>query len=251
MNARLPQSRNCAAALSWGGQWGCGGIETGSRQRPENAPAKGVASTKRISGRHLITLDEIVAAVDKRLADWPPQMIDAWTEALRVVADDFRDDRPEVETILADIQADNPGRHPWPTACALLARDACRRGDVVLAMSAGVEVLAAEVQARRASNPRGGDALDDLLLGYVRGGFFPKETWDDLVRRVKEWEVDENELVEGVIAEHDQEKNELVYVPKSGTECKNIGFPAFRRRMQRLKCWLLSAADVTAPCRSS
>jgi hypothetical protein len=102
-----------------------------------------------------------------RLEGIPIQELEAIADALRPFADDFREDRPEVAALLADLYRPGDRRSGWSFACAVLAWDALRRCDILTFGAAMTEVLAALRQARRGQHHnragRPQDALDSLI----------------------------------------------------------------------------------------
>lgn len=150
------------------GRQGIDGPEEFERAKsPKIRPAQKDRATKRLSGRSLLTQSDIEAAVDWRLAGISATEIDAIARALDPFAADFREDRPEVAAVLADLRRPGDRRDPWSLACAVLAADAMLRGDAEIFFSAGFEVVGALRQSRRGQHHnrvgRPLDALDTLI----------------------------------------------------------------------------------------
>lgn len=164
----IPEESAKQKRRSGGGLWSALIEEPESHQRPKSSPTKQKRSTKRLSGRSLLTQGDIEAAVDWRLAGITADEVDAIAHALDPFAADFREDRPEVATVLSDLRRPGDRRDPWSLACAVLAADALLRGDAAIFFSAGFEVVGALRQSRRGQHHnRAGccslDALDTLI----------------------------------------------------------------------------------------
>jgi hypothetical protein len=102
------------------------------------------------SGRCRLTTADVAAAIAWRLDGISAVEIATLTEALRPLAADFRESRPEVAQVLADLRRPGDRRGAWSLANAILARDAQRRGDVTEFILAGIAVI--ESMRRSLSN---------------------------------------------------------------------------------------------------
>lgn len=111
-------------------------------------------STAGVSGRSLLTADDLRAAIAWRIEGIPRAEIEAIAAALRPLADDFREDRPAIAALLADLRRPGDRRDAWGLACAVLADDAARRGDLSGFWSAGFVVAEAARQGRRMPKDR-------------------------------------------------------------------------------------------------
>jgi hypothetical protein len=114
---------------------------------PKTPPANRNRSTAGISGRSLLTADDLRAAIAWRIDGIPAIEIEAIATALRPLAADFRETRPEVAAVLADLRRPGDRRGAWSLACAVLARDAEMRCDLYQ-FAAAVAVLASSLDQR-------------------------------------------------------------------------------------------------------
>ena len=112
-------------------------------------PSKGQKGSKP-AGRCRLTTADVAAAIAWRLDGIDAVEIDTLTEALRPLAADFRESRPEVVQVLADLRRPGDRRGAWSLANAILARDAERCGDVAEFILAGIAVI--ESMRRSLSN---------------------------------------------------------------------------------------------------
>ncbi|MCX7172210.1 MAG: hypothetical protein NTY41_18545, partial [Proteobacteria bacterium] len=97
---------------------------------------------------------DITAAIAWRLENIPADDVEALALVLRPLAADFREDEPRVATILQDLHYPNDRRGSWSLACAVLADDAGRRGDLSLFLLAGIEAVRAMQQGRNGKKDR-------------------------------------------------------------------------------------------------
>lgn len=128
--------------------------EFGHAKSPKKPPTRKDRATKRGSGRSLLTQGDIQAAVRWGLAGTSAGLIDDIARALEPLAGDLCEDRHEVAAVLRDL-CSTEGRSAWLIACAALARDAERRGDVHAFASAVVELVDAMRQSERRSGKLG------------------------------------------------------------------------------------------------
>ena len=114
---------------------------------PKKPPANRIRSTAGVSGRSLLSVDDLRAAIAWRIEGIPATEIEAIAVALRPLAADFREARPEVAAVLADLRRPGDRRGAWSLACAILAQDAEMRGDMYQ-FAAAVAVLASSLDQR-------------------------------------------------------------------------------------------------------
>ncbi len=95
----------------------------------------------------MLTADDLRAAIAWRIEGMPAAEIEAIAAVLRPLADDFREARPEVAAVLADLRRPGDRRGAWSLACAILARDAEMRGDIYQ-FAAAVAVIAGSLDQR-------------------------------------------------------------------------------------------------------
>lgn len=130
------------------------GAGIGGTPKPASGPKKAPANQIGVSGRSLLTADDLRAAIAWRIEGIPADEIEAIAAALRPLADDFREARSEVAAVLADLRRPGDRRDAWGLACAVLADDAARRGDLSGFWSAGLVVVEAARQGRRMPQTR-------------------------------------------------------------------------------------------------
>lgn len=137
------------------GRQGIDGPEEFERAKsPKKPSAQKGRATKRLSGRSLLTQGDIEAAVRWGLAGTSAGLIDDISRALEPFAGDLCEGRLEVAAVLRDL-CSTEGRSAWLIACAALALDAERRGDVHAFASAVVELVDAMRQSERRSGKLG------------------------------------------------------------------------------------------------
>lgn len=133
-------------------------MDGAAKRKPPSGPKKGLAeqngATVRDGGRCLLTNADVHAAIAWRLSGIPEAEIDTIAEALRPYAGGFRESRPEVAQVLADLRRPGDRRGAWSLASAVLARDAQRRGDVAGFLLAGFAVIEAMRQGRGSGRSR-------------------------------------------------------------------------------------------------
>lgn len=190
----------------------------------ENRRASG--QDNRLTGRRLTTEADIRDAIDWRLAGVGKREIGALASLLRPLADDFREDRPEVAAVLRDLRP-RGRRGAWSLACAILARDAWQRNNLFLAWSAGFEVVMARRNAGRGGMPRNFDQLSGLIVEHL--AHQPEITGPALFAHFGELAGPGRE----VLVDFDGEL--LAFVPKPGWACKEISEHVFCARVSRLK----------------
>lgn len=123
-------------------------------------------STKRPAVRCLNRPDDIEAAIDWRLAGLSIAELEAIADALRPFADDFREDRPEVAALLADLHQPGDRRSEWSLACAVLAWDSLRRWDILTFGITIAEVASAMRQSKRGQ--KRGSPLTPIIEEFRR-----------------------------------------------------------------------------------
>jgi hypothetical protein len=202
----------------------------GTDGKPPKGSRKPAAPTP---GKYLLTASDVIAAIAWRLDGIPDAEVATLATMLRPLASDFREARPKVARLLADMRRPGDRRGAWSLACAILARDAGQRDDVELSLLAGFEVVKAIQQGRRGShaNRRAGtapDALDALIAEHMgnRHGIGADALF-------KHFAAIGGALHE-VLADFDEDKDELVCLLTPGDEqLTNIGRVEFERRMRR------------------
>ena len=131
----------------------CAGV--GDNEKPASGPKRPPEnrnrSTAGVPGRALLAADDLRAAIAWRIEGIPATEIEAIAAALRPLAADFRETRPEVAAVLADLRRPGDRRGAWSLACAVLARDAEMRGDMYQ-FAAAVAVLASSIDQRDRSS---------------------------------------------------------------------------------------------------
>lgn len=124
---------------------------SGATPKPASGPKKPLKnenrSTAGVSGRSLLTAADLRAAIAWRLDGVPLSEIHVIADALRPFAGDFRESRPEVATVLADLRRPGDRRDAWGFACAVMALDAEQRGDMYQ-FAAAVAVILESLQQR-------------------------------------------------------------------------------------------------------
>lgn len=219
-----------AAAVPRSGARTCNG--GGNDGKPSKGPKRPVSAAP---GKYLLTESDVVAAVAWRLDGIPDAEVVTLAATLRPLADDFREARPKVARLLADMRRPGDRRGAWSLACAILARDARRRGEVELSLLAGFEVVKALQQGRRGShaNRRAGtapDALDELVAEHL--GRNPDVDTDVLFNHFAAIGCALHE----VLVEFDQDLDELVCQLTPGAEqLTNIDRAEFSRRVHRAR----------------
>lgn len=229
MGARLQTATQAGRSLPR--QYLAVGDDEKPHQGPKNPTAKRNPSTARVSGRALLTIDDIESAIAWRLAGIPDEEVGAIGAALWPLAKNFREDRPRVARVLADLRRPGDRRGGWSLACACLAREAERRGDLHRFAAAVAEVVTSLRQARRGKHfnrkqSPDADALDDLIADYRREcpGMSPSALFDCLAR----------ELPSGAVVEFDHDKDELVcQLDPEDEHLANIDRADFARRVRR------------------
>lgn len=136
-----------AAAVPRSGARACNGGGT------DRKPPKGPKGSKP-AGRCRLTTADVAAAIAWRLDGISAVEIVTLTEALRPLAADFRESRPEVAQVLADLRRPGDRRDAWSLANAILARDARKLGDVEGFLLSGFAVIEAMRQGRRSDRSR-------------------------------------------------------------------------------------------------
>jgi len=184
--------------------------------------------------RHLLSLGEIEAAISWRLDGIPKAELAVIADLIRPMAGDFREDRPEVSTMLHDLHRPNDRRSGWSLACAILAADAGCRSDWALFWSAGFEVVSAYRHARRGSHSNRRrvqpDALDALIAAHLvdHPEAAASAVFDRFSNLADTWH--------SVLIEYDREQDELVCQLDAGSEqLSNVGRTSFAARLERAR----------------
>ena len=182
--------------------------------------AKGVASP-----------DDILEAARHRLRGWTDAQVDAGIEAIASQAGMHTDN------VTPAISWD--GRDPFSATCALLVLLANARGDAALLYRAGYGVIESYRQAQRATWKRRSDALTKLIAGYIAEmpGIGPKRLWEDFKGQARDG-------FSETLVDFSEEDGILSFVPWPGAEIEDIGFQAFRKKVQRVR------ATFAGSCRS-
>jgi hypothetical protein len=215
-------------------QWGNEGKKARRASEAKNKAQKENRSTARHSGRRLNQPADIEDALEWRLAGLSIAELEALTDALRPFADDFREDRPEVAALLADLHLPGDRRSEWSLACAVLAWDGLRRNDALAFGIAIAEVMAAMKQGMRGSHTNRkthvADALDDLIDEHL--GNQPGMTANSLFDYFSTMAGALHE----VLVEFDADNDELVCLLDPAKEAlTNIARDDFERRCRRMR----------------
>ena len=205
---------------------------SGGAGKPAKAAKK--APTPAAGTGTLLTADDIAAAVAWRTDGIGTDEIAALAATLRPYASDFRASRPDVAAILGDLRRPGDRRGPWSLACALLALDARRRGDVDSFWAAGLEVVKSMQQGRRGSHgnriTQPVDALDALITAEIREtpGLTASAMFDRCAARAG--------VFQEVLIEYVKARDELVCQLAPGAESfTDIGRAEFERRVRRAR----------------
>lgn len=186
-------------------------------------------------GKYLLTESDVIAAVAWRLDGIPDAEVATLAATLRPLASDFREARPKVARLLADMRRPGDRRGAWSLACAILARDARRRSEVELSLLAGFEVVKALQQGRRGNhaNRRAGtapDALDELVAEHL--GSNPGVDTDVLFNHFASIGC----ALHQVLVEFDQDQDELVcQLTADAEQLTNVDRTEFARRVHRAR----------------
>ncbi|MCX7161494.1 MAG: hypothetical protein NT083_00340 [Rhodocyclales bacterium] len=199
----------------------------------DGKPPKG--SKKPISPKCLLSESDITAAVAWRLDGISPGEIAVLAARLRPLAGDFREARPKVARLLADMHRPGDRRGAWSLGCAVLAHDARDRGDVVLSLLAGFEVVKALQQGRRGSHANrqaapAFDALDALIAEHL--GNHPRIDAEALFDHFATIGCAMHE----VLVEFDQDQDALVcQLDPCDDKLRNVDRIEFGRRVHRAR----------------
>lgn len=134
---------------------------------------------------------------------------------------------------------------PGPAFHALLAMGAEAAGDWCGFFPSAFLVLEAQRQCQRASTRRGGDALDRILRKAMADHpeFTPAMLWAELARRASS-----PQIADEALSSYDNLADELTFEPSAGAALVDIDYPAFRRRVARIKKSLRHEPASVAPC---
>ena len=192
--------------------------------------------------RRLLSEGDILAACDWRLASAAPAAVAEATIRLSEVLDVDPDlASPAVDEIAAllTLEGGRAGTSTgWTAVCAVAAPLALAIGNQPLFWRAGVVVLEAHRQAQRGRTRRGGDALEILIAAYVQEmpEVTPAELWADFTHQAEDRCGD-------VLIDFDATMGLLSYANHDDAP-EDIGFEAFRRRVQRARKKLLRQEPV-------
>jgi len=179
--------------------------------------------------RALVSVAEVVDAARWRLRRWSARRVAmAVNLAAELTGLPIEDDRPQVARILRRV---SDGRDSWVALCAVLVLRANETGDVSLLFRAGIEIMPAYQQGRRAACRRPGDALDQLIEAYLADepDAGPAAIWEAFTADADgdSWQVlDGFDAATGVLSFQARPTDE---------ETSEIEFDAFRRRVQRIR----------------
>ena len=155
---------------------------------------------------------------------------------------DVANDKDRMAAILAGLGI-NSARNASAVFHALLAKGAEAAGDLHAYASAVLVLMESQRQAQRAAGKSRGDVLDSIIREAVIDlpDFTPAMLWAEFARRA---------LVGGdsALADYDPVADVISFEPRHGADLADIGFPAFRRRVQRARKMRQQPADV-APAR--
>ncbi|MBK8760423.1 MAG: hypothetical protein IPM03_08300 [Sulfuritalea sp.] len=207
------------------------GVGSGAGRKSPRAAKKPSADP----GRRLLSELDIEDALRWRFSGLSAAEIAAVADQLRPFAEDFRDARPEVAAVLAALRRPSDRRSPWSLACAVLADDAARQGDITGYWAAGIEVVSAFRQSRRGSHGNHvqaptEDALDALIKDYleVDPDYVAGTLFNDFAA-----------MAGGhhrVLADFDEDGDELVcQLVHDDIRLANVGRDEFARRLQKVR----------------
>lgn len=214
---------------------------------PRSAPHEGIGGgagpvllkvakqTASDSGRRLLSELDIEDALRWRFSGWSPTEIASIALRLRRFAEDFRDSRPEVAAEIANLRRPGDRRSPWSLACAVLADDAARQGDVTGYWAAGIEVVSAFRQSRRGSHGNHvqaptEDALDALIKDYLKvdPDYVAGTLFNDFTAMASGFHQ--------VLADVDEDGDELVcQLAPDDIRLTNVGRDEFARRLLKVR----------------
>lgn len=190
-------------------------------QQAKKPEEKRNCSTVPLGGRCLIQPSDIEDALDWRLSGLAIGELEAIAEALRPMADDFREDRPEVATLLADLHRPGDRRSGWSLACAVLAWDGLRRHDMIAFGAALAEVLSAFRSSQGAKGDR--HPLTPVMRELKRNQ--PAMTADRAFAHFKGLAADDHEI----LADYSDERDALIL-----HDAAELSREAFCRQYRRL-----------------
>lgn len=184
-------------------------------------------------GKYLLTKSDVIAAVAWRLDGIPDTEVATLTKILLPFAGNFREARPKVARLLADMRRPGDRRGAWSLACACLAREAERRGDIYLFAATVAEVVKSMQQAGRGKHSNrkvrpAADALDDLIMDYRHEcpDLSPNALFDLVAQST----------TSDVLVEFDQDQDELVCQLDPGDDkLTNVDRVEFGRRVHRAR----------------
>ena len=180
-----------------------------------------------MTNRQLTSRDDILHAARVRLRGWKQ----ADVEPVWKLYEDIRSRQqiPSAADVLAVLPDD--GKDRWSCYCALQVLTANKHGDTELLFRAGYCVIDWYRQSERAKNRRERqDALRGMIADCLRESpdISPKALWDDFKRQAEDG-------FHPVLADFDENTDELLYAPSKYAESVAIGFEAFRKRVQQAR----------------
>lgn len=171
------------------------------------------------------TAPDILAAAHARLASWSAERIaDAMDIAERAPSS-----QEALQALIESEAMPDDGRDPYGAACAVLALLGQDRDDPAMLWRYGSRVMADQRQVERGRlGRRKPDALDRLIRQYLEElpDITPAALWRDFCRRAEDgFDSILADYVDGV----------LNFESQPGGRVVDIGFQAFRRRVQRAR----------------
>jgi len=216
-----------ALARSWAGVGSP--AEREQRRTPKNGAAGNIDSGRSSSGRSVLTADDITAAVAARLEGVPAADVLILAKQFRPLAGDFREDRPEVQELLN--QMTGGAKRAWSLACAVIADDARRRGNIAKSVLFGFAVVDALRQTERAKLH-----TEDALSQWIRDKTAARP---ELIHRPSElWAIAVAEAIEsqdGIFDGYKSLADAIDYETRPGGRWKEIDKGSFCRRLSRVR----------------
>lgn len=178
------------------------------------------------------TIDDFMDSAIERLSDWPPLLVEHWTEKVGdLISRGIRiaEDQPEVAGVLKMLPRDK--RSPWTALCALLALYADSIHNEHVKFQAGLEVWLAKRQAREGG--RKFDALSRAILNHIKN--HPNATDEEIFEHFAAVAGNDKTFP---VKRYDEIKDELSYKSEPGRSVEKIDREAFCRRVRRVRAWI-------------
>ena len=205
---------------------------TGVQRPPQTNPDSPAQENRgtQSSGLHVEpsmtpTAPAIVTAAHRRLASWTAEQI---ANAM-AIAERAPSSQEALQALIESETMPDDGRDPYGAACAVLALLGQDRDDPAVLWRYGSRVMADQRQVERGRlGRRKPDALDRLIRQYLEElpDITPAALWRDFCRRAEDG-------FDSILA--DRAGDELTYAIEPGGRLIDIGFQAFRKRVQRAR----------------